>query len=952
MKMKKKLLAALLASALAAGMLPTSACAVSSAYTSSNATLISFIDSAVTADGKYNGYEIEGTDVSITAAGTYVFSGDCDDGSITVKKGVTGVTLVLNGLTLTNADSAAITLNKTAEAALIAAAGSENTVADTAGANDENAAVKVKSGASLSLSGTGTLTACGNVKNGIKGASDAVITVDEMTLNIEAADDGLSCDDELTIKGGRVNITAGGDAVKASPDTDDTENPDTTSLGSVTISGGTITLEAAEDGVQADGDLTISGGTFAVTANGGHTTTISDEDASCKGLKAGKTLTVSGGTFTVDSADDALHANDVTVSGGTLTLASGDDAVHADNDLVVGVQGSSSTSNPKISITASCEGLEGTTVSVYSGDIDVVASDDGVNAASSELGEHSDKFAINIAGGDLYIDAGSDGLDSNNDISITGGRVEVYGADAMMDAAIDYDGTFTLSGGTLTLASGDDAVHADNDLVVGVQGSSSTSNPKISITASCEGLEGTTVSVYSGDIDVVASDDGVNAASSELGEHSDKFAINIAGGDLYIDAGSDGLDSNNDISITGGRVEVYGADAMMDAAIDYDGTFTLSGGTLFGAGMEPGAGTQAYIAVGETSPSGGKGGHGGMGGGANGGQGMTPPNDAGGTAGTANGNPPTPPANADGSTTPPSGDQNGQQSGARPEKPSNEGGQQGGKPMNRESALGIKEGSVITVQDADGRTLYTATALGSMSSVIFSSSDIKEGETYTVLVDGASVGTATAKLGTSSSSSGSLGPDQNGGQPGSDQQNGQQGGVSGFQDVGQNDWFASAVRYVTGKSLMNGKSTTAFAPNENMSRAMLATVLYRMSGETAEADSSFRDVSSSAYYAAAVSWASSEGIVNGTGADAFSPNASITREQLAAMLYRYAGEPSVSADLSAYTDTVDISPYASKAVEWCVAKGILSGKSATRLAPQDTATRAECAAMLQRFAAL
>lgn len=785
--MKKKLLAALLASALAAGMLPTSACAVSSAYTSSNATLISFTDSAVTADGAYSGYEIEGTDVSITAAGTYVFSGDCDDGSITVKKGVTGVTLVLNGLTLTNADSAAITLNKTAEAALIAAAGSENTVADTAGANDENAAVKVKSGASLLLSGTGTLTACGNTKNGIKGASDAVITVDELTLNIEAADDGLSCDDELTIKGGRVNITAGGDAVKASPDTDDAENPDTTSLGNVTVSGGTMTLTAANDGVQADGDLTISGGTFAVTANGGHTTALIDDSASCKGLKAGKTLTVSGGTVNVDSADDALHANDVTVSGGTLTLASGDDAVHADNDLVVGVQGSSSTSNPKIDITASYEGLEGTTVSVYSGDIDVAASDDGVNAANSGLGERSDKYAIHIAGGDLYIDAGSDGLDSNNDISITGGRVEVYGADAMMDAAIDYDGTFT-----------------------------------------------------------------------------------------------------------------------------------LSGGTLFGAGMEPGAGTQAYVAVGETSPSGG---HGGMGGG----QGMTRPDKT------------------DGSTmTPPDGQQNG----TRPEKPSGDkNGWTGGKGQsaNRESALGIKKGSVITVQDASGKTLYTATALGSMSSVIFSSADIKEGETYTVIVDGASVGTATAKLGTSSSSSGSLGPNQNGGQP---------GGVSGFSDVPQTSWFADAVRYVTGKSLMNGTSTTAFSPNENMSCAMLATVLYRMSGETAEAGSSFGDVSSSAYYAAAVNWASSKGIVNGTGADAFSPNASITREQLAAMLYRYAGEPSVSADLSAYTDAVSISPYAEKAVEWCVAKGILSGKSATRLAPQDTATRAECAAMLQRFAVL
>ncbi len=777
MKMKKKLLAALLASALAAGMLPTSACAVSSAYTSSNATLISFTDSAVTADGKYSGYEIEGTDVSITAAGTYVFSGDCDDGSITVKKGVTGVTLVLNGLTLTNADSAAITLNKTAEAALIVAAGSENTVADTAGANDENAAVKVKSGASLSFSGTGTLNACGNVKNGIKGASDAVITVDEMTLNIEAADDGLSCDDELTIKGGRVNITAGGDAVKASPDTDDTENPDTTSLGSVTISGGTITLEAAEDGIQADGDLTISGGTFAVTANGGHTTAISDEDASCKGLKAGKTLTVSGGTFTVDSADDALHANDVTVSGGTLTFASGDDAVHADNDLVVGVQGSSSTSNPKIDITASYEGLEGTTVSVYSGDIDVAASDDGVNAANSDLGERSDKYAINIAGGDLYIDAGSDGLDSNNDITMTGGKVEVYGADAMMDAAIDYDGTFT-----------------------------------------------------------------------------------------------------------------------------------LSGGTLFGAGMEPGAGTQAYVAVGETSPSGG---HGGMGGG----QGMTRPDKT------------------DGSTmTPP----DGQQSGTRPEKPSGDkNGWTGGKGQsaNRESALGIKEGSVITVQDASGKTLYTATALGSMSSVIFSSADIKEGETYTVLVDGASVGTATAKLGTSSSDGGSFAPGQN--------QNGgaQPGGVSGFGDVPQTSWFADAVKYVSENKLMNGTSTTAFSPNGNMSCGMLMTVLARYAGESTDGGT--------VWYEKGMNWAKNKGVSDGSA-----PNASITREQLAAMLYRYAGEPSVSADLSAYTDAVSISPYAEKAVEWCVAKGILSGKSATRLAPQDTATRAECAAMLQRFAAL
>ena len=792
--MKKKLLAALLASALAAGMLPTSACAASD-YTTANATLVTLTDSAAKASGKYTGYEIDGTDVSITAAGTYVFSGDCDNGSITVKKGVTGVTIVLNGLTLTNDDSAAITLNKTAEASLIAAAGTTNTVADTEGSSDENAAVKVKSGAALAIGGKGTLTVDGNAKNGIKGAADAVITVAEGKLNINAADDGLSCDDELNITGGTLSITAGGDAVKASPDTG--ENPDTTSLGNVTISGGTLTLNATEDGVQADGDLTISGGTFHVKTNGGHTTALTDDSASCKGFKAGKTLTVTGGTLTVDSADDALHAStDVTISGGTLTLATGDDGVHADNGLVIGTKGASSTSTPRINITASYEGLEGTTVTVYSGDIDVAASDDGVNAASSTLGERSDKYAINIAGGDLYIDAGSDGLDSNNDINITGGKVEVYGADAMMDAAIDYDGTFT-----------------------------------------------------------------------------------------------------------------------------------LSGGTLFGAGMEPSAGTQAYIAVGETSPSGG-----GMGGGPNGqggGQGMTPPGDA---NGTNDGNRPTPPnfsgnTSTDGTFTPPT----------KPSGGNMNGGQQGGAPANRESALGIKEGSVITVQDSSGKTLYTATALGSMSSVIFSSADIKEGETYTVLVDGTSVGTAEAKLGTadSSSSNNTFKPGQ-GGQP---NQNGSQATVGSFKDVPQNSWFAGAVQYVTSNSLMNGTSTTAFSPSATMSRGMLMTVLARYAGESTEGGT--------VWYEKGMNWAKNKGISDGSA-----PNRNITREQLAAMLYRYAGEPDGAADLSAYTDAGSVSAYAEKAVQWCVKNGILTGKTSSTLAPKATATRAECAAMLQRFAAL
>ena len=133
---------------------------------------------------------------------------------------------------------------------------------------------------------------------------------------------------------------------------------------------------------------------------------------------------------------------------------------------------------------------------------------------------------------------------------------------------------------------------------------------------------------------------------------------------------------------------------------------------------------------------------------------------------------------------------------------------------------------------------------------------------------------------------------------------------------------------------------------------VLAMVLSLFCVSIGTAHPRFTDVPDSFWASKEIAWAVDKGVVNGTSATTFSPNDKTLRGQMTAILYRYAGEPSVSADLSAYTDTVDISPYASKAVEWCVAKGILSGKSATRLAPQDTATRAECAAMLQRFAAL
>ena len=112
----------------------------------------------------------------------------------------------------------------------------------------------------------------------------------------------------------------------------------------------------------------------------------------------------------------------------------------------------------------------------------------------------------------------------------------------------------------------------------------------------------------------------------------------------------------------------------------------------------------------------------------------------------------------------------------------------------------------------------------------------------------------------------------------------------------------------------------------------------------------FTDVDGGAWYAEAVRWAASEGIVEGVSASEFAPDAEITREQLAAILWRYAGEPATAANLAAFTDAASVSAYAADATAWCVEQGIITGTTATTLAPQGAATRAQCAAMLMRFA--
>ncbi len=267
---------------------PAASLAEATVYDVSDATGFVFSDSEITVtDGAYDGYKVEGTSLSITAAGTYVVSGSCSNGTIVVKKNVTGVTLVLNGLDLSASATAPVTCNKGSEAHIIAAEGTVNNLADDEFNNDdvytdetlypdiENAVIKCKDGSNVTICGAGTINVTANGKNGVKGGydlyeedengnatdkllSEASLTVKEVTLNITAmAGDGLKSDKLLNILSGNITVAAASDGVKS----DYAMN-----IGTKGVDGPTVTVTKAEEGVEA-ATINVWSGSVNVSAS-------------------------------------------------------------------------------------------------------------------------------------------------------------------------------------------------------------------------------------------------------------------------------------------------------------------------------------------------------------------------------------------------------------------------------------------------------------------------------------------------------------------------------------------------------------------------------------------------------------------------------------------------------------------------------------------------------------
>lgn len=349
---KQRALAGLLALVLCFAFAPLSSFAAEE-YDTQGATVFLFSDGGISVNkGNYEGYQISGTALTISEGGTYVLSGSCADGSVTVKKGTKGVTLVLEGISLTSADTAPLCFNKSTEVTVVVASGTQNTLSDSEKNNDdtypeneraENAVLKCKDGSAVTLCGGGALSLSANGKNGIKsGASteeegEASLTIRQLTLNITAqVNDAINAEQLLQIESGTLNITAADDAIHcdrvmqigaketAGPTIDITQCYEGLEAAELNILSGKISVVSTDDCLNA-ANSDLSDYAFSMHISGGTITAYSSDG---DGFDSNGTLTISGGAVTVFTANTAdnepLDADGaISISGGVVLAAGG-----------------------------------------------------------------------------------------------------------------------------------------------------------------------------------------------------------------------------------------------------------------------------------------------------------------------------------------------------------------------------------------------------------------------------------------------------------------------------------------------------------------------------------------------------------------------------------------------------------------------------------------------------
>lgn len=477
---------------------------------------------------------IDGQTVTITQAGTYQIAGTLDDGALIVESAENAkITLVLGGVSIKNSTGAAIQISTADDVTIELAEGTTNVLqsgeeVDIAAATESKEASggALQSKADLKIKGKGSLTVLGYLNNGIHCTKD--LKIKNGNISVTALGHGIKGKNSVTVSGGTVTVTSGKDGITS----DETENEE---KGFVTIEDGEIIITSVGDGVSAETTLTVTGDVISIISGGGSAnaqqktdnmrdwwdfdnSASDDNSASCKGLKAGKALVISGGSITIDAQDDALHTDgDMTISGGECILSTGDDGAHAALSLTV--------LDGKITVLTSYEGLEANQITLAGGELDITASDGGINANGG-----SDGFSGGFGGG-------------------FGGRRSDMNSQS----------------GDMTPPDNNNMTPPDN---------SNMQNPP----------DG---NAPSGNPPTMPGQDAADSTTTD--DTTDKQPVLlITGGKITVNADGDGLDSNGNLRVEGGDITVNGpsngGNGALDIGTENGGAGVIAGGTLIALG--------------------------------------------------------------------------------------------------------------------------------------------------------------------------------------------------------------------------------------------------------------------------------------------------------------------------------------------------------------------------------
>ncbi|QJD86630.1 carbohydrate-binding domain-containing protein [Cohnella herbarum] len=361
-----------------------------------------------------SGAEVEGSTIKITSAGTYEVSGKLSDGQIVIAVEDKGtVRVVLNGAEIHNGENSPIYVEEAGKTIISLPEGTENLVSDgekyvypDATTDEPNATIF--SHDDLTINGTGKLVVQANYNNGITSKDKLKITGG--ILEIHAVDDGLMGRDLVAVQEGNITIEADGHGIKTTNDAED-------SLGFISIGGGTFDIKSGVDGVHSSGGILLEGGTLAI-------------DAGDDGIHADVAIGIAGGTIDIANSYEGIEAPTIDISDGRITLKASDDGVN-----VASSTGELATGETTADGSAGNEGER----PGNGGN-----PPDGSGAASTNR--------LTISGGYLSVDAEGDGLDANGSIAMSGGTVIVNGPTNNGNGALDYDGTFEMTGGFLVAA--------------------------------------------------------------------------------------------------------------------------------------------------------------------------------------------------------------------------------------------------------------------------------------------------------------------------------------------------------------------------------------------------------------------------------------------------------------------------------------------------------------------